>query len=159
MPPVEQTAAVVEAPSHVGVDRNEVRRERLEWRMPKVEPGTPIIWYAGNKPDKKPYVGTVARVMRKPNQTIVAHVPGHPGSEFVFKCHHVSDPLLKLGADIASEGGCWQFSPFYREYLERSAELERRMSDLERRMDQATPVKSNATLKSRASRAVTDEKE
>lgn len=82
--------------------------------MPKVEIGTPVSWWAtGQRETGSPLCGIVARVLPNARMIEVQLVDGRT----IFDARHADDPKL-VNPDIREDGGCWDFSPFYRNLMD-----------------------------------------
>jgi hypothetical protein len=139
----------------VGVDKRQIRLDRLNYRQPDVTRGMPVIWYRFNKPDHMPHVAFVQA--HDKNSTIVAYVPNAPGGEVRRQCRHVSDPLLRLGHSLV-DGGCWDFAPWYTDLIKTLVDIQSSLAELSRRMDVGGPARKEDAFRG-GKRSTKEEKE
>lgn len=89
------------------------------FKMPSVEVGTPIAWWAsGQKDIGGVSCGMVLRVMPNARMIEAQLLNGN----MLFSVRHADDPKL-VNPDLR-EDGCWDFSPFTKHVLERLEMLE-----------------------------------
>lgn len=112
------------------VSPSDVQNERHKYELPQVRVGMTVLWYRHNFPDQRGMLGTVMRV-NKLHKHVNLLVPYDAQGDMKEGAYYIQDPILKLGRD-AAEGGCWEFTEESMYWIKLLANLERRISDVEK---------------------------
>ena len=112
------------------ISPSDIQNERHKYELPQVRVGMTVIWYRHHFRDNRGMLGTVMRV-NKLHKHVNLIVPYDPQGDMKEGAYYIQDPILKLGRG-AIEGGCWEFTEESMYWVKLVANLERRISDVEK---------------------------
>lgn len=110
---------------------SDIQDEVASYTMPEVSNGLAVVWYPQGVENRSGQLAFVSQAYDGRNN-VTLFIAGHR-NPLVEAVPHISDPRLQLGPDVR-ESGAWDYTAEYKAENQWRAELDERLTSIEKKI-------------------------